>query len=504
MYQVNYKGLQRRESYDEIVALLETDHTKIKYPNRVALQILNSPYMRRLDAETLMDMQNQQDRISKGKLKELVLQEVGKQTGTPYVQVRAQSDPARHEAVVQQVREVGDYMDALSERASEFRETVGETLDADTQTEHIRRLDMVNLTAKHLSDQAQRYNPVAHEMTMDREIQAMADTASKHTQTGMMREEEELRRMADENRQLELMLKEKGTHQQRMQEIYNKLEERLRHAERLSLARPEHKAAISSIGSSIHAVAGGGKMSPEEAQEMLRRLRLLYEKGGGYGGSSSSSSGWLGSLATWFQISTPQATPRYPSARKRPAPEPEEPQMQRAKSEPRSRASAKSFSIGSAVAIPVKDEPVKAESVKSEPKSRTATHSGNISQRYPLFAEGVKKQNGSVKSASVKSAKRSSAAGSAAQRLGMMALPVGNEPYEGPSIGGSTTSSARRLREQQIKTPTELRSSSRTSSSKISSLNDFQIGEAVAVPVTGVKTPSVVSVHSSRKSGKGR
>ena len=81
MYQVNYKGLQRRESYDEIVALLETDQTKIKYPNRVALQILNSPYMRRLDAETLLDMQNQQDRISKGKLKELVLQEVGKTDG---------------------------------------------------------------------------------------------------------------------------------------------------------------------------------------------------------------------------------------------------------------------------------------------------------------------------------------------------------------------------------------------------------------------------------------
>ena len=84
----------------------------------------------------------------------------------------------------------------------------------------------------------------------------------------------------------------------------------------------------------------------------------------------------------------------------------------------------------------------------------------------------------------------------------MMALPVGNEPYEGPSIGGSSTSSARRRREG-IKTPTELRSSSRTSSSKISSLNDFQIGEVIAVPMTGVKTPSVVSVKSSRKSGKG-
>ena len=62
-----------------------------------------------------------------------------------------------------------------------------------------------------------------------------------------------------------------------MLEIYNKLEEKMRQAEQLSLKRPEHKAAIGSIASSIQAVAGGGKMSPEEAQEMLRRLRMLCE-----------------------------------------------------------------------------------------------------------------------------------------------------------------------------------------------------------------------------------
>ena len=46
----------------------------------------------------------------------------------------------------------------------------------------------------------------------------------------------------------------------------------MRQAERVSLKRPEHKAAIGSIASSIQSVAGGGKMTPEEAQEMLRRF----------------------------------------------------------------------------------------------------------------------------------------------------------------------------------------------------------------------------------------
>jgi hypothetical protein len=49
-------------------------------------------------------------------------------------------------------------------------------------------------------------------MTAEREIQAVMDTDDKETQTGLMREEEELRRLADENRQMELALKEKGTH----------------------------------------------------------------------------------------------------------------------------------------------------------------------------------------------------------------------------------------------------------------------------------------------------
>ena len=236
-------------------------------------------------------------------------------------------------------------------------------------------------------------------------------------------------------------------------------------------------------------------MSPEEAQEMLRRLRMLYEKGGGYGGSSSSSGMLgLGSLASMFNIFTPQATPRFPSARKRPAPEAEI-HVQRPKSEP--SGSAKSFSVGSAVAIPVKNElvkaePVKVESVKSEPKSRTATHSGNLSQRYPIFAAGVKK-SGSVKSGSVK-AKPESDSGSASQRAGLMALPVGNEPYEGPSIGGSTTSSARR-RQADIPTPTELRT-------PYGSQKSFQIGSVKAGSLPVSRVPSVVSVHSSKRAGK--
>ena len=65
MNRVDYTGLKKRDTYDEIVALVEAGGGVIKYPNRVASQILNSPYMKQIDNETLMDLQNQQDRLNK-------------------------------------------------------------------------------------------------------------------------------------------------------------------------------------------------------------------------------------------------------------------------------------------------------------------------------------------------------------------------------------------------------------------------------------------------------
>ena len=198
------------------MSIIENDQTKIKDPNRVAAQILNSPYMKQLDTEALMDIQNQQDRMSKNKMKQLVMQELANQTGTPYVQMRAQHDPARQAGVMRQLQSDSDYQETLDERLSDYRSEVGEMLNAQTQTEVGKNFEMANLVSQHLSDQVQRYHPVADDMVAEREIQAVADTDMKQTQTDMLREEEELRRMMDENRQLEIALKEQGTREQKL------------------------------------------------------------------------------------------------------------------------------------------------------------------------------------------------------------------------------------------------------------------------------------------------
>ena len=89
---------------------------------------------------------------------------------------------------------------------SDYRAEVGEVLNAQTQTETSREFEMADLVAQQLSGES--YRPVADGMTAEREIQAAMDTEHKQTQTPLLREEEELKRMADENRQMELALRE--------------------------------------------------------------------------------------------------------------------------------------------------------------------------------------------------------------------------------------------------------------------------------------------------------
>ena len=47
-YKVSYQGLRKKESYDEIVDYLENKQEQIKYPNRLATQIRNSPQLSNL------------------------------------------------------------------------------------------------------------------------------------------------------------------------------------------------------------------------------------------------------------------------------------------------------------------------------------------------------------------------------------------------------------------------------------------------------------------------
>ena len=81
MQGINYKGLKKRDSYDEIVSYIKTDKTKIKYPNRVASQIENSHYMKQLGGESLIDMEDQQSNVAKEQVKTTVIRQTAGRIG---------------------------------------------------------------------------------------------------------------------------------------------------------------------------------------------------------------------------------------------------------------------------------------------------------------------------------------------------------------------------------------------------------------------------------------
>ena len=61
-YQVNYKGLRARPTFDTIVNYLQTKQEKIKYPDRTAKRLRESPYLTQLDGEGMGEMDEQQEK----------------------------------------------------------------------------------------------------------------------------------------------------------------------------------------------------------------------------------------------------------------------------------------------------------------------------------------------------------------------------------------------------------------------------------------------------------
>ena len=366
MTQVNYTGSKKRETYDEIVDFLQTDKTKIKYPNRVAVQILNSPSMKQLDTDTLMDVQNWQDRQSKEKIKQMVLQEIAKDGDTPFVQMRAQVDRERQHRALSSVEALSAYSDAQEDRRQDFREQTGDAIEAATQTDLEKRHLFASMVAQQLEAQTMT-DPIQH-MTADMEVQAVADTRNKATQTpGRKQEEDEeyARRHAELERQMQEMLRR----ERMVSSQHSQISEKLKHLEGIRQKEGRYRSSVMKLQNDIGRMVGGGQLSQKDAYGAMQKLntelsrleRIQKEgaiKAGMHAQPASSSSGWtfgtISGLANQFNIFTPR--------------EPAGSAKKRVKSEsPQRPVSEKSFSIGTASGHPltVKSESSVKRSVKS-------------------------------------------------------------------------------------------------------------------------------------------
>jgi hypothetical protein len=76
MHQVNYNGLRKRDTYDEIVHTLETETLKLKYPNRSATFMLNSPQVSAIRYGTALDIDEQTEKMNKNKIIENIVNQM--------------------------------------------------------------------------------------------------------------------------------------------------------------------------------------------------------------------------------------------------------------------------------------------------------------------------------------------------------------------------------------------------------------------------------------------
>ena len=75
---LNFSGLRKNESYDKILNFIQTDKTKVKYPNRLATFLLNTPQYSSLLENSGLD--EQEEEIKKAKIKTTLKTSIGTQS----------------------------------------------------------------------------------------------------------------------------------------------------------------------------------------------------------------------------------------------------------------------------------------------------------------------------------------------------------------------------------------------------------------------------------------
>ena len=184
MYQINYKGLKKRDSYDEIVAIIESGGGKIKYPDRYATQLSNSPYMKQIDAETLLDLQDQALKAQKGQLKNLIIKEMADKTGTPHQLLHALSKRDKSELAVKEAQKHLQDIAVGDDDREDFRSAVGDEI-----AQHERRAVEKMAAASRLASAHLEGVHISPVSSHSQGVQAVLTTTPKETQTAPDREE---------------------------------------------------------------------------------------------------------------------------------------------------------------------------------------------------------------------------------------------------------------------------------------------------------------------------
>ena len=91
LHQVNYSGLRAKPNYAQLIDYLQNGQETIRYPDRFAKQMRNSPYMTQLDGVEIM---TQQTEIQKAQDREAAIRALASTSGQTANELRAVGVPS--------------------------------------------------------------------------------------------------------------------------------------------------------------------------------------------------------------------------------------------------------------------------------------------------------------------------------------------------------------------------------------------------------------------------
>jgi hypothetical protein len=85
------QSLRKRPTYNEVVDYLENEQPKIKYPDRTATFLRNSPYLSQFDGDSWIDLEEQEQAMNKERIKQITLRELAASRGETHQMLSART-----------------------------------------------------------------------------------------------------------------------------------------------------------------------------------------------------------------------------------------------------------------------------------------------------------------------------------------------------------------------------------------------------------------------------
>lgn len=121
------QSLRKRPTYNELIDYLENDQPIIKYPDRMATFLRNSPYLSKYDDPSMLDLEEQENKMERERMKEAEVKRIVKERGgTAQLERYNISSPASYDAPAD---DYDDAMDSYLNDIEEDDETQRKTLE---------------------------------------------------------------------------------------------------------------------------------------------------------------------------------------------------------------------------------------------------------------------------------------------------------------------------------------------------------------------------------------